>query len=245
MATTNFGSHLSVGFLAAALLGGCATMSADGGFSAVDTAVRERGLRQEGKWIRSEKDSEQARSSVKKLLEAPLTADTAVQIALLNNRGLQATYAEVGIAEADVVQASRLRNPGFSFARLRRADEIEIERTFIFDILGLILMPIRTDLERQRLELTKNRVAADVLQVAADTRRAWHRAVSAQESAKYGEQVKEAAEASAELARRMAAAGNFSKLDHAREQLFYAEATAQLARARGRPRGRSGKNSRS
>ncbi len=71
-----------------------------------------------------------------------------------------------------------------------------------------------------------------MLQVAADTRRAWNRAVSAQESAKYAEQVKEAAEASAELARRMAAAGNFSKLDHAREQVFYAETTAQVARAR-------------
>ena len=72
---------------------------------------------------------EAGQASVKKLLAAPLTADAAVQIALINNRGLQATYAELGIAEADVVQAGRLRNPGFSFARLRRADEIEIERT--------------------------------------------------------------------------------------------------------------------
>ncbi len=59
-------------------------------------------------------------------------------------------------------------------------------------------------------------------------------AVAARETVKYVEQVKEAAEASAELARRMAAAGNFNKLDHAREQVFYAEATAQLARARQR-----------
>jgi len=44
-------------------------------------------------------------------------------------------------------------------------------------------------------------------------------------------QVKESAEASAELARRMAEAGNFPKLTQAREQAFYAEATAQLARA--------------
>jgi Outer membrane efflux protein len=149
-----------------------------------------------------------------------------------NNRGLQATYADLGIAEADVVQAGRLRNPGFSFARLRRTDEVEIERTFLFDLLGLLTMPVRTELERRRFELTKGRVTAEVLQLAADTRRAWHRAVSARESVKYAEQVKEAAEASADLARRMAAAGNFSKLDHAREQVFYAEATAQLARAR-------------
>jgi outer membrane protein TolC len=215
-----------------ALLGGCASFSADGGFSGVESAARERGLKQETKWLRTGPEADEAAKSVRKLLESPLTADAAVQIALLNNRGLQATYAEVGIAEADVVQAGRLRNPGFSFARLRRADEIEIERTFIFDLLGLITMPIRTDLEKRRFQLTQDRVAAEVLQVAADTRRGWHRAVAAQESARYAEQVKEAAEASAELARRMAAAGNFSKLDHAREQVFYAEATAQLARAR-------------
>ena len=43
------------------------------------------------------------------------------------------------------------------------------------------------------------------------------------------EQVNVAAEAGAELGRRMAKAGNWSKLDQAREQSFYAVATAQLA----------------
>ncbi len=218
--------------IATVALAGCATLSPDGGFGAVDSAARERGLRQDVKWIRTDQDAESARGAVKTLLSAPLTADAAVQIALLNNRGLQATYADLGIAETDVVQAGRLRNPGFSFTRLRRADEIEIERLWMFDVLGLITMPIRTDLEKRRFELTRNRVTAETLQVAADTRRAWVNAVAAGETAKYMEQVKEAAEASAELARRMAAAGNFSKLDRAREQVFYAEATAQLARAR-------------
>jgi outer membrane protein TolC len=218
--------------LAAAFLGGCATLTPDGGFGDVASTAKDRGLKQEAQWHRTDRDAEQARGAVRKLLEAPLSPDSAVQIALLNNRGLQATYADLGIAEADVVQAGRLRNPGFSFARLRRGDEVEIERTFLFDLLGLITLPIRTDLEKRRFALTQGRVAAGILQVAADTRRAWHRAVSARESAKYSEQVKEAAEASAELARRMAAAGNFSKLDQAREQVFYAEATALLARAR-------------
>ena len=213
------------------LLAGCASMSADGGFGTVQGTAKERGLRQEARWLKSEEDVKQARTEVDKLLKQPITPDAAVQIALLNNRSLQATYADVGIAEADVVQAGRLRNPGFSFGRLTRADEVEIERTFLFDLLGLITMPIRTDLEKRRFALTQDRVAAEVLQIASDTRRAWHRAVSARESARYAEQVKQAAEASAELARRMAAAGNFSKLDQAREQVFYAEATAQLARA--------------
>jgi len=215
-----------------ALLGGCATFSQDGGFGAVETAARERGVKQEIRWIKSNEDADQVREAIRKLLAEPLTADSAVQVSLLNNRGLQATYAELGIAESDLVQAGRMRNPGFKFERLSRGDAVEIERTFLFDVLGLLTMPVRTGIERRRFELAKTRVSAELLQVAADTRRAWHRAVAAQESAKYAEQVQQAAEASAELARRMAAAGNFSTLDQAREQVFYAEATAQLARAR-------------
>ena len=68
--------------------------------------------------------------------------------------------------------------------------------------------------------------------VAAEARRAWATAVASQQLATYAEQVKDAADASSELARRMARAGNFSRLAQMREQTFYAEATAQLARAR-------------
>ena len=210
---------------------GCTTFSKDGGLGAVNDLTRTR-IQQDATWLRSEQDHTAARGATRELLAKPLGIDDAVKVALLNNRGLQATYADLGIAEADVVQAGRLRNPGFSFTRLRRADEIEIERSFLFDVLGLITMPLRTELEQRRFALTQGRVAGEVLQLAADTRRAWVAAVAAQEAAAYAEQVRQAAEASAELARRMAAAGNFSKLDHAREQVFYAEATAQLARAR-------------
>ena len=210
---------------------GCASFSPDGGMGAVNELTKSR-IQQEATWLRSDQDKQAARNASRELLAKPISADDAVKLALLNNRGLQAAYADLGIADADVVQAGRLRNPGFSFTRLRRADEIEIERTFLFDVLGLITLPLRTELERRRFALTQGRVVGEVLQIAADTRRAWYATVAAQESATYAEQVKQAAEASAELARRMAAAGNFSKLDHAREQVFYAEATAQLARAR-------------
>ncbi len=63
-------------------------------------------------------------------------------------------------------------------------------------------------------------------------RKAWFEAVAAAELATYMAQAKQSAEASAELAWRMAAVGNLPKLAQAREQVFYAEATAQLARAR-------------
>ena len=215
--------------LSAVLLGGCVAFTPDAGFESVRTAVNERAGAQP-RWIRTERDVTEVRSALTKLLAQPLTPDGAVQIALINNPGLQAIYSELGIAEADLVQAGRLRNPGFSYARLARGDEIEIDRAFILDVLGLLTIPIRTQIEQRRFELTKTRVAAEATRAASDVRRAYFGAVAAQEGVKYMSQVKDAAEASAELARRMAAAGNFSKLDQAREQLFYAEATAHLAR---------------
>src|SRR5688572_16481533 len=108
-----------------AFLTGCAGFSPDNGFDAVRSSVSER-TGQQTQWSRTDADSQQALAAARMLLAAPLTPETAVQVALLNNRGLQATYFDLGIAEADLVQAGRLRNPGFSFTRLRRADELEI-----------------------------------------------------------------------------------------------------------------------
>jgi len=217
--------------LALAVLAGCKSLAPDGGFSAVEQAVQERTGAQ-AKWVRSRDEANSVRARVKELLAQPLSAQAAVQIALLNNSGLQASYAQVGIAEAELVQASRWRGPTFSFARLRRGDEMEYERSLFFDVLGLLTIPLSVRGEEARLEAARSRTAAEALGVALDTRKAWFGAVAAQEGAKYAGQVKEAAEAGAELARRMAEVGNFSRLDQAREQAFYAEVTAQLARAR-------------
>jgi outer membrane protein TolC len=224
------GAKLAVA-AAAVVLAGCTTFTPDNGFGGVTDMTTER-IAQTPQWSRTPEDARQIRQNVKQVLGASLTAESAVQIALMNNPGLQATYADLGIAEADVVQSGRLVNPGFSFGRLRQGDDLMIDRLFLVNVLSLVTMPMRTQLERQRFELTRVRVAEQVLRVASDTRRAYYRAIAAQEGATYSERVREAAEASAELARRMAAAGNFSKLDQAREQVFYAETAAQLARVR-------------
>ena len=217
--------------LAILVLTGCASLSDDARFGAVEQAVKER-IGVDTKWTRSDDEAESVRGRVKELLAKPLGPTEAVQIALLNNPGLQASYAEVGIAEADLVQASRWRGPTFSFSRLRRCDEVEVERGVFFDVLGLLTIPLSTRASESRLAATQHRAAAEALRIALETRKAWFHAVAAQETAKYSAQVREAAETSAELARRMAEVGNFPKLTYAREQAFHADATAQLARAR-------------
>ena len=212
------------------LLGGCATLSRDGGFGAVANVAKER-LAKDAQWVRSASDADGIQASVKKLLAQPLTVDDAIQVALLNNRGLQAIYAEVGIAEADVVQAGRLRNPIFGFTNVRGGGALEIDRTLGFDFLQFLTIPLAKRIETRRFEQIKLLVANDVLRVAAETRKVYFQAVAAQESVRFADQVKIAAEAGGQLAERMARAGNFSKLDQAREQVFYADAAAQFARA--------------
>lgn len=210
-------------------LSGCATFSADGGLDQVSALTSER----TGQDLPLSKTApEGVVPAAAALLAEPLTADSAVRIALLNNRGLQAALAELGVAEADLVQAGRIRNPGFSFGRMREGSDVEIERAIGFDLIGLFTIPLRSEIEGRRFEQAKLSAAAQAVELAARTRKAYYQAVAAQQTVQYMQQVGEAAEAGAELARRMARVGNWSKLDQAREQAFYADATAQLARAR-------------
>src|SRR5947209_3293520 len=92
------------------LIGGCATVPKQGGFTDVQKSVKDRTGKQV-RWNQDTPDDHEVELAVAKLLEAKLSADTAVQVALLNNRSLQATYEELGIAQADVVQAGLLTNP--------------------------------------------------------------------------------------------------------------------------------------
>lgn len=213
-------------------LTGCASLSPDGGFGAVEKLTAERlDTPMQLAWARQPADLDRIHQRVGELLAKPLGMHEAVQVALLNNRGLQAAYAELGITESELMQAGRLPNPGFSFGRLTQGNEIELERGLHLDLARLIAMPLVQRVEARRLEQVRTVAAMQVLSLAADTRKAWVQAVAAEESVRYGRQVMEAAEAGAELARRMAQVGNFNKLQQAREQGFYADAALNLARA--------------
>ena len=213
-----------------AVLGGCATFSPDGGMTDVRNLAQDRAQVPPSTLQRIGND-DAARAAVAELLKAPLTAEGAVEIALLNNPGLSVQLADLGLAEGDLVQAGRLRNPVFAYSNKRNSDVIQIERTIMVNIAALVFMPLALDIEQRRFEQAKVAAALNIVATAAATRQAYFRAVAAQEMLTYFGQVKVSAEASSELARRMAQVGNFSKLAQMREQAFYADATAQLARA--------------
>ena len=216
--------------LAAATLSGCASFSADGGFGPVEQSAKVR-LGKELKWARSDADQDAIDRRMAELLAKPLSAEDAVQVALLNNKGLQASFFELGISEADVVQAGRPPNPGFSFGRLKQGSEIEIDRSIQFNLVRLLTLPIAQQIESRRFAQTRGAVTMNMLSLASETRKAYYTALAADETVRYASQVQKAAEAGAELARRQTQAGNWNKLQQAREQGFYADAALSLARA--------------
>jgi outer membrane protein TolC len=224
-------TRLTTAALASMVLAGCASFSADGGFGKVEQLTLER-IGRTPTVQRTREQADAAGTRVAELLKQPLDADAAVEVALLNNRELQAGYAELGVAEADLVRAGRLSNPSFSFGRLSGNGAVEIDRAVLFDVLGLLTMPVAREAERHRFEQAQLRAAYETVGLAAEARNAYFDAVTARQLVGYFEKVKAAADASNELARKMVAAGNFSKLDQMREQSFYDDATAQLARAR-------------
>jgi outer membrane protein TolC len=212
------------------LLAGCASFSTDGGFGTVADLTKER-TGQTARWQRSASDTETAQARVDELLKEPLTADGAVEVALLNNRGLQAGFSELGIAESDLVRAGRLGNPSLGFSHISGGGIVEINRSVVFNVVGLLMMPLARQVEQRRFEQVQYQAALEAVGIAAETRTAFFSAVAAKDLVTYYVQVREAAEASNELARRMVQAGNFNKLAQMRQQAFYGDATAQLARA--------------
>ncbi len=225
------GKRLLALMLAATVLAGCASFSEDRGLGLAQQTAKER-LGKDITWVRSEADADSVKTKVQALLGKPLSADDAVQIALYNNPGLQATYAELGISESDLVSAGRIDNPRFIFMRaINRESDVKIESLLSFGVMSLITLPMRMEAAGRRFEATRRGVTSEMLRTASETRKAWVAAVAAAQTVQYMAQVKESAEAGAELARRMARAGNFSKLSQMREHAFYADATTQLARA--------------
>lgn len=164
-------------------------------------------------------------------LAEPLTEAGAVQLALLASPSMQALLADAWAAQARAVQAGAPPNPFFIFERIVADGEVDITRTLGIGLLELLTLPQRRALAQQTVDGLRLQLARDVLAHTSTVRQQWVRAVAAQQLVAYQRQVRDAAEASAELARRMQAVGNYSRLQRAREQAFLADATAQLARA--------------
>jgi|RhiMetdeSRZDD1v2_1073273.scaffolds.fasta_scaffold296375_2 outer membrane protein TolC len=226
-----WGMRVAAIVAAAASLSACRTFSPDGGMDTV-AMVAGTGLNKDVVQVRSAEDAAAVRTRVARLLHRPLSADAAVQIALLNNLGLQAAYNRLGIAEALAVKASRPPSLTFDFSDVSTPVELDIERQIIGSLLSLLTMPARTRIAADEFAAAELRAAEETLRVAAETRRAYVRAVAGRQIVVALSDAKGSAAASAQLADELKRTGAVNRLDQARRQVFATEMDAELVGAK-------------
>jgi cobalt-zinc-cadmium efflux system outer membrane protein len=203
------------------------------GFDDVQKLVRERGV-ERIHWNQGTAEDAEVDRLVGELVARPLTPKSAVEIALLNNPRLQATYEKLGVAQADVVQAGLLKNPSFSLGigfPITSGIGTEYEFSLVQDFLDLFLIPLKKRFARAEHEAAKLEVADAVLALQAEVREAFYSVEGAQQIVELSRALSEAAQASAELAERQRQAGNVSALDAVEEQALSAQTHLDLLRA--------------
>jgi hypothetical protein len=228
--TSRGAARLAVSALALAVLSGCASVSLE---QNVDRVNDEAGSFTEKKLTlaRTAQERQERAETAQALLAQPLGQREAVQLALVNSASLQALLAQGWAESADAAQVGRIANPFFSYERMVAGDELEIGRALSVGLLDLLTLPTRQGISRYRIEQSQLRLTSEVVDQVTQVRQVWVRAVAAQQTLRYAQQVYESAEATAEIARRMQAAGNFNRISRAREQAFYADAATRLAAA--------------
>ena len=221
---------LGLAVAATLLLAGCATVDIN---QSIARANHDTGSLTRGKIMLAQTDRERGelQSTATAILAKPLSADDAVHLALINSPAMQALLAQSWADGAAVAQAGRLANPLLTLDWIRSPNTADITRMLGVGLLDILTLPQRNRVTQSRLEKGQLQLTSDIIDKVTQVRQAWVTAVSAQQSLTYAKQVSDSAEASAELARRMLEVGNFNKLQRARQQAFYADATAQWANA--------------
>lgn len=219
--------------LAGLALAGCASTSPKKATDDVAGTIKKRSGH-DVRWDRNTAEDQEARKAIDALLARELTAEAAVQVALLASPHVRAKLEELAIGQAELVQAGLLKNPVFGFGRT--AWEMEHIDPNLFatveqDFLDIITLPLRKRVAETELEATKLEVADSLLEVAADVRSSYYRAQAAEQTYRMRVLVNEAAQTAAELARRQAAAGNMNDLTLTSELALAASTALEMRRA--------------
>ncbi|WP_281823637.1 TolC family protein [Jannaschia rubra] len=189
-------------------------------------------------WVQNAAQAQQVADDVHAMTHRrTISADTAVQVALLNNRGLQASYAAIGISAAEVWQQATPENPRVSVGLLGiGAPELglfrALESVVAVNLLDAPTRQRRVAVAQADFQRAQMQAVVDTLTLAAETRRAWIDAVAAFETVALLNRAAQAADASSELAAQLGRTGALNRAAQAREQVFDAELAAQAAEAR-------------
>lgn len=186
-------------------------------------------------WNRLDAGADEIDSAVADLLSRELTADSAAQVALLNNRRLQATYARLGLAQADLIQAGLLENPIFSGVfRWAPGKQHVFDFSVVQDFLDILLRRLEMELAKTELEAAKAEVVAEVIDVAATAKRAFYDYVANEQRIALWEATLLAMKSSYEMAQALRQAGNIPEVDLLNEQATYERVKLELARDQAR-----------
>lgn len=210
------------------LLAGCVSTSPEPAFQDVARLVEARSGHAIS-WGRETAEDPEIAAAIDRLLGEELTADRAVSVALLANPSLRATFEDLAIAQADLVQAGLLKNPVLGAGIVGSGLFLSIEQ----DFLDLAMIPMRKRVAASELEAAKLRVGDRVLALAAEVRSAFFAAQAAAQIVAMRRLVREASEAAAELARRQHEAGTISDLALATELSLASQVRIDLQRAEG------------
>jgi cobalt-zinc-cadmium efflux system outer membrane protein len=170
-------------------------------------------------------------SELHALLAAPLTWQGAVQVALLNNRDLQALYAEVGIAQADLVQAGLLKNPTLngSVTFVEAGGPTNLVLTLAINIIDSFYRRLRERVALHQLEESKLRVIGRILDVAGETMYAFIEYQAQLQLVEVLEGVVRAQRAAVDAAKALREAGNIADLDLESQRTLLSQVSLELA----------------
>lgn len=212
---------------------GCTSTNPKAAFDDMDQRVAAR-TGQNVRWMREDAEQGEIEKAVGALLQTNLTPQSAVAIALMNNRSLQAEFEDIGVAQAELAQASRLRNPRFEgFWRLpdHGPGVVNAEYALAQDFLDLLTLPARKKIAARNLEVTKLRIAHQVLTLAEEVQAAFYTVQAGQQLTNRLGIIVEVNEAAADVAKRQHEAGNITDLELQNQQAAYAQSRLDLARA--------------
>ncbi len=219
-----------------AAVGGCVQVPHNSGFSDVQVMIGDQ-VDQRIEWRRDATEDAELGRAVETLISQSMTVQEVIQVALLNNRSLQAVYDELGISHADVIEAAIPANPSFSglgrFADGSPPSGSNVEIEFAYNFLSLLMQPARQRLAAIEFERVKLRVADQVLQLVTDTEQAYISLVAAKQVVQVHRLAARAAQASSQMAQRMKDAGNLSELAVTREQIVRENIELDLADSMG------------
>lgn len=198
----------------------------------VSSVVNSR-IAKETYWNQGCCKNERISNAIQILLQQELTADAAVQITLLNNPKIQEIFEEIGIAQADLVEAGLFSNPAFDliFRFPEKKDLVtNIEYTITSSFIDLFLIPLRVSVAQAELEQTTLRVTNEILDLAFEVEQTFYELQAAQQNLKYIQSIVQLTSIHSQLASRQRTVGNVNKLDSQQIQSRYLEAKLESAR---------------